>query len=407
MSLNQLLSDVEKPWLNIRVNDLSVDGNQTIVGNLTVNGNINGNIPTAPSNYVVSPDVNQGNYTTIQSAIQAAIDSGDVASGFVNIFIKEGTYTENVQMSGNIGLISFYEYPGLVTINGNIDASLIGYGSGTNISFRNLKILGNITNTVPFVATHNIILDNCIIDGTTGINSVQGAVLFTCNECMITTTNAMVLESDGLNSIYTFNRCKITSRFNIGSNANNTVILNNCNITNISASVATFSCTNLGGTITVEFFDTTISDQNSTGRWITGADVVNIYGKDGTILNEPTPFINNIDPTISMNIKRYNPYKITNSGVLEPNMLYVASGIGSYTLPSINKCSIGDTITICGNSGGMVVNCNTGQFIVGGGNTTTSGGSLTSGSNYPSLELMYIGNEIFIVKSLYGSYVYA
>lgn len=40
MSLSELILDEHKEWLNARVNDLTVDGNLTVVGNITFDGSV-------------------------------------------------------------------------------------------------------------------------------------------------------------------------------------------------------------------------------------------------------------------------------------------------------------------------------------------------------------------------------
>lgn len=84
MSLNQLLSDIEKPWLNVRVNNLTVDNNLNangqIDGDLTVTGNTDlGGTLDVTSNAIVGGTLDVTGITgcnTIQLANEFNIPSG-------------------------------------------------------------------------------------------------------------------------------------------------------------------------------------------------------------------------------------------------------------------------------------------------------------------------------------------
>lgn len=108
--------------------------------------------------FVVSPNATQGTHTTIQAAIDAA-SSGD------NIFVRGGTYTENLTLKAGITLSapSGAERTPMVTIVGNTTFSEAGT---VVISDMRLQTNSNFCISVTGVAASILKLSNCFINAT-------------------------------------------------------------------------------------------------------------------------------------------------------------------------------------------------------------------------------------------------
>ena len=128
------------------------------------------------SNYIVSATPGLGNYLTIQSAVTAASVAGFTGT----VFIKEGTYTEDVALSPGINLAAFstngsLNGSGQVIISGNMtfssagDVSLYGLELQTNSNYV-LSLSGSAVSIVN--------LENCFLNCTnhTGINYTSSSV---------------------------------------------------------------------------------------------------------------------------------------------------------------------------------------------------------------------------------------
>lgn len=119
----------------------------------------------SPANIVVSPIAGQGQFTTISAAVAAA-SSGD------NIFIREGTYTENVAVT--VANLSFSALPGsanvgTVNVLGQWSFSLAG---SLSISNMNLQTNGSFILNISGANASLVYLNNCFLNCTnsTGIS---------------------------------------------------------------------------------------------------------------------------------------------------------------------------------------------------------------------------------------------
>jgi len=108
--------------------------------------------------FVVSPNATQGTHTTIQAAIDAA-SSGD------NIFVRGGTYTENLTLKAGVTLSapSGAERTPMVTIIGNATFSAAGT---VVISDMRLQTNSDFCISVTGVAASILKLSNCYINAT-------------------------------------------------------------------------------------------------------------------------------------------------------------------------------------------------------------------------------------------------
>lgn len=105
-------------------------------------------------------------YTTIQSAVNAAVADGHNDTNPAVIIILPGTYTENVTLAPGISLFSpINGYIGTTLIIGNVSADLIA--SGTN-SLSNILIVGAFTARHLLPSTQIIFMNNVIVNNTSG-----------------------------------------------------------------------------------------------------------------------------------------------------------------------------------------------------------------------------------------------
>lgn len=158
-----------------------------------------------PAKFVVSSSAANGTHTTIAAALTAA-SSGD------NIFVRDGTYTENISIPAGVSVVAFSGdgVSGNVTIIGSVTMTAAGMGTIANIRLQTnsansiivsgtnavtLRLFGcflNFTNNTGISFTNSnaassILVNNCYGDlGTTGIalfdSSATGSLNFQyCN----------------------------------------------------------------------------------------------------------------------------------------------------------------------------------------------------------------------------------
>lgn len=123
----------------------------------------------ATAKFIVSSTPGQGNYTTIAAALTAA-SSGDT------IFLKTGTYTENITMKDSVNLTAF-ECDGTASVQGSSVTA-------------NVTILGTITASYSGNATISGIL--CKTNGATAI-SMTGS-----NVCRLNMVNCTIYANDAI-----------------------------------------------------------------------------------------------------------------------------------------------------------------------------------------------------------------
>jgi hypothetical protein len=219
--------------------------------------------------WVVDPTVGQGTHTTIASALTSA-SSGDT------IFIRSGTYTENLTLKAGVSLAAWpgNEWTGSVTIVGKCSYSSAGLVSISGITLQTngdffLEIGGSSGLT-------NVDIENCYLYCTnnTGISyttAAAGAILHIFN-CLgdITTTGITYISSSstGLTRIifcdFQNSGASVTaSTFSAG-----TTNIRNCSIFSVpitTSSTASFSADNT-------FFNAT----NATALTLGGSGVTRV-----------------------------------------------------------------------------------------------------------------------------------
>lgn len=111
------------------------------------------NFAGAPGTWVVDPTAGKGNFTTIQAAVTAA-SSGD------SVFIRPGTYTENITLKAGVDLVGFGSEGTTpsVTILGKCTHSASGL-----ISFSGIRFQTNSDYCISNTSNGQLYLESCYI----------------------------------------------------------------------------------------------------------------------------------------------------------------------------------------------------------------------------------------------------
>ena len=154
----------------------------------------------ATSNFIVAPTIAQGaSYTTISAAITAAGSSGD-------IFIKPGTYTENITLPASINLIAYDgdQNFGSVTIVGKVTCTDAGFRTISNIR---LQTNSDFALAVTGSAATVVFLKNCFLNcsNNTGVSftssNAASSIQFVNSVGDLATTGIAVFASSSAGTI--------------------------------------------------------------------------------------------------------------------------------------------------------------------------------------------------------------
>lgn len=108
--------------------------------------------------WIVSPTLSNGTHTTIQGAINSA-SSGDT------VYVRDGTYTENVTLKNGVNIVSLSSFCGPGTAGNNV--VVIGTfsdgGVAANSSLTGLNLQTNSNFVVSCTGADSINLNNCLI----------------------------------------------------------------------------------------------------------------------------------------------------------------------------------------------------------------------------------------------------
>lgn len=147
--------------------------------------------------WIVSHTASDGTHTTIQAAINSA-SAGDV------IFIRPGTYTENITMSSNVSLAAYTGdgIQGAVVINGKVSFSATGQVSITGIELLTnsdnfLSLTGANISVVYLIDCYLNCLNNTGISST-GSNAAATINIINCLGNIATTGITLFTVSNGL-----------------------------------------------------------------------------------------------------------------------------------------------------------------------------------------------------------------
>lgn len=151
--------------------------------------------------WVVSADATQGTHTTISGALTSA-SSGDT------IFIRTGSYTENLTLKAGVNLTALTgdQNRANVVVTGKMSASFSGVCSISNIDLvTNSDFCLELTGAnATAVNCYNCFLNgsNSSLINSTGSNAASGVTLFQCAGNLGTTGVKIINSSNGLHSFY-------------------------------------------------------------------------------------------------------------------------------------------------------------------------------------------------------------
>lgn len=194
------------------------------------------------SRFIVDPTAGEGRFTTIQAAINAAT-AGET------VFIRPGTYTENITLKDGVNLTAFTRDVNIVQINGtitmnaagtvNISGITVQTNGATAVSFSSANIQSlrffncNLTSTNADLITNSnssasssLVFENCTMTAAATykifVATMTGVI--TCINCGLGGASTTAWTSTAGNIVFRF--CTISQVFSISSTA--TVQIYNC-----------------------------------------------------------------------------------------------------------------------------------------------------------------------------------
>jgi hypothetical protein len=94
--------------------------------------------PLLPTQYMVAPTLAEGTYNSIQAAVTAAN-----AAGGGNVFIKAGTYTEDVTVPSNITIFGYSGQTATAGSSQTIISGSLRFTDVTNVNINNITVVAN------------------------------------------------------------------------------------------------------------------------------------------------------------------------------------------------------------------------------------------------------------------------
>lgn|SRR5574337_64253 len=271
MSLNELLDLKRKPWCDIEVEDLHVDG--TLYYNHISPPPVGEIMP-----FQVGPTGYQ--YHTIQSAINAAHATNPDDTNPAFIYVYPGTYEEDLTLYGGILVFGLGDNTGQSIILQKIN-DLGDY----NIVFNAVKILG--VHTLP--------------DSNDGLHTITfNNVTFLSN----IESNIFKAFNNSITSIATFNYCNLYLQNGVNlihclNTSYNILTFNNCNIqpasgasTNIALALYDTATNLTGGTVQLQMSNTGLYTLTTTDL-VSGDNQIIIYCLDSSFICSFTASLSN------------------------------------------------------------------------------------------------------------------
>lgn len=329
--------------------------------------------------WVVSPDATQGNFTTIQAAINAA-SSGD------NIFVRPGTYTEDLTLKAGVNLTGLRgdgKTP-TVTIIGNCTHNTAG-----TVSIADFKLQTNgsfcISNTGTLVSIINVI--SCVINATNNTaisftNSNAAAQINVVTTAIDLGTTGIAIYSMSSAGTLAFRYCNTTNTggsSTASASSNGTVT---CLYTNLLSPIST------SGTAVFNNMYSSIdtSAQNATCQTSTGsgshaanyssyssgtASALSIGGTSTQTLSNATVTSSNV-----------NAITGAGSGILRYSLLRFSGSSAGINVPTITPFVaanlIGTTINVSTDANASTINLGTGAAVKTVQLGSTNGASITA-----------------------------
>jgi hypothetical protein len=272
------------------------------------------------TSYIVDPTQGNGNYQTIAAALTAA----SAASFAGDIFIRPGTYTENLTLVAGVNLVAWPAdaSAGTVIINGNCTLSTAGTVTISGIRLQTnsaacVTVSGSVASILNLVGCYINALNNSAIAYST--SSASSALnLFNCQGNLATTGIALYTATVGIGTI-TIDNCYITNTgySSTASNTSAAAII-------ISNSYLSIPISATSGAITQNYFNSYIFSAAATAISISGANGYIINCIVGTNLVSTSSVIVGAGGNVVMSncfVYTGTTPSITGSGTLKYNSL--------------------------------------------------------------------------------------
>ncbi len=330
--------------------------------------------------WIVSSDATKGTHTTIAAALASA-SSGDT------IFIRTGTYTENITLVGGVNLAAFSS-DGIgniqtsapstnVTIVGTVTVSATGVSTATGIQFK--------TNGAAAISTtgSNAAILNCInctvnaVDSTAiTLNNVSSALAFI--GCVFGSTSTNILFVETTCNALSFERCtfQLSGTSGASTTAVQTIGFNNCDI--IGLKISTTGTGNISMTACIWSFGAqTLLTTSGTGNSSIYNSSLNSTSAAAISIGSGT-IVNMSDCAITSS----NTNAITGAGTLNFGMLSFSAST------TVNVTTQNGLQTLVGTSGTFT--------------PTLIGGSTAGSTTYVNQNGYYtrIGNLVYVTANI-------
>lgn len=152
----------------------------------------------ANSRFIVSATPGQGNYTTIQSAINAAALTG--ING-ITVWVKEGSYVEDLTLANKVNVSAVGNNMVTATFPAVTVAGLVSAGTGVSSSIYGLAIYPNGSYAVEAIGGGLLYVNDCFISALSGTGvHVDGSNMFmnNCKGVAEDPDSWMLIEGGGL-----------------------------------------------------------------------------------------------------------------------------------------------------------------------------------------------------------------
>lgn len=287
------------------------------------------------TSYIVDATAGQGNFTTIGAALTAASSAGFQGT----IFIRPGTYTENLTLLAGVNLSAFQtdQLTPTVIITGNCTASFAGT---CTISGIQLKTNSAAFLTVSGASATIVYLKNCYLNSSnaTGIvhSSSNASSAIFCYECQgnVGTTGITMWNFTSPGTL-TFRDCYFD---NTGATTTNTtsgssgfIVIQSCKMffpvanTSTNIMVITFSYIDTGAqNVTAVTYNSTASSNSMHFNYIVSGSASAISVGTGATLQ-----------CTATDISSSNTNVITGSGTINYNGLYLTSSSSTLNTSTI------------------------------------------------------------------------
>lgn len=343
-----------------------------------------------PTSFIVDPSAANGSYTTIQAAITAATSGTD-------IFIRPGTYTENITLKDGVNLTAFTRDTNIVTISGTITMNAAG-----TVNISGITVQTNAATAVSFSSANlqNLTFTNCNLTSTNAdlvtVSNSNASSTLTFNNCTFTVaatykcfvatmTGVVICINCNLGGASTtawtstagnivFRFCNISQVFSISTTA--TLQFYNCIIGTANLTFATLAT----GTSAL-FYNSRISTGSAIPFNITSTGTVttqscNISTSAATINTGTGTYSNGVNSYDSTVAVTSTSSKYTSSEISKVNV-QTFTGNGTYTPTAGMKWC---TVEVVGAGGG-------GAGAAAAGATTAANGGGGGGGGYARITL--------------------